>query len=372
MIYADNAATTRIDPDALEIMQKYLADEYGNASSLYSFAREGKKVLAEARSTIAECIGAAPDEIYFTSGGSESDSWAIKGTALYGGTKKCVITSQIEHHAVLRACEQLEYLGYPVAYLQPERDGKILPETLETMIDSPVLVSVMLANNEIGTIEPIRQLADIAHLYGAYFHTDAVQAVGHILVDVKDLGVDLLSASAHKFGGPKGVGFLYIRKGTKLLPLINGGSQENGIRGGTENIAGIAAMAAAIENSVTSMKQTSQKLNLLTQRFYSLLDSAGAEYVVNGNTSDRLPGHISVSFPGKHGEALLHQLDLKGICVSTGSACDSTRTDISHVLNAIQLPEHIAEGTLRITLGKDNTLEDVIYIAETLLKALKK
>lgn len=372
MIYADNAATTQIDSEAYEIMQEYLKAEYGNPSSLYSFAREGKKALSKARKTIAECINALPEEIYFTSGGSESDSWAIKGTALYNNEKSCVITSQIEHHAIIRACEQLEYLGFPVAYLVPEKDGTILPETLEKTIYSPRLVSIMLANNEIGTIEPVRELADIAHLHGAYFHTDAVQAVGHIPIDVKQLGVDTLSASGHKFGAPKGVGFLYIRNGVKILPLINGGSQEKGIRGGTENVAAIAAMAAALNNSILSMNNTTLFLNKLTEHFLALLDDSKIKYSINGSTENRLPGHISISFPEKSGEALLHQLDLKGIYVSTGSACDSVRTETSHVLQAIRLPEKLAKGTIRITFGKNNSISDAKAIATALISSLKK
>lgn len=372
MIYADNAATTQIDPEAYEIMQEYLKAEYGNPSSLYSFAREGKKALSKARKTIAECINALPEEIYFTSGGSESDNWAIKGTVLYNNEKSCVITSQIEHHAIIRACEQLEYLGFPVAYLAPEKDGTILPETLEKTIYSPRLVSIMLANNEIGTIEPVRELADIAHLHGAYFHTDAVQAVGHIPIDVQQLGVDMLSASGHKFGAPKGVGFLYIRNGVKILPLINGGSQEKGIRGGTENVAAIAAMTTALNNSITSMNNTTLFLNKLTEHFLALLDDSKIKYSINGSTENRLPGHISISFPEKSGEALLHQLDLKGIYVSTGSACDSVRTETSHVLQAIRLPEKLAKGTIRITFGKNNSISDAEAIATALISSLKK
>lgn len=257
-------------------------------------------------------------------------------------------------------------------YLAPEKDGTILPETLEKTIYSPRLVSIMLANNEIGTIEPVRELADIAHLHGAYFHTDAVQAVGHIPIDVKQLGVDTLSASGHKFGAPKGVGFLYIRNGVKILPLINGGSQEKGIRGGTENVAAIAAMAAALNNSILSMNNTTLFLNKLTEHFLALLDDSKIKYSINGSTENRLPGHISISFPEKSGEALLHQLDLKGIYVSTGSACDSVRTETSHVLQAIRLPEKLAKGTIRITFGKNNSISDAEAIATALISSLKK
>lgn len=372
MIYADNAATTSIDPEAYEVMQQYLKIEYGNPSSLYSFAKEGKKALYEARKTIAECINALPEEIYFTSGGSESNNWAIKGAALYDGSKRCIITSQIEHHSVLHACEQLERLAYPVAYLKAESDGTVLPDTLERMIASPLMVSVMMANNEIGTIQPIQELSDIAHLHGACFHTDAVQAVGHIPVNVKKLGTDMLSASGHKFGAPKGVGFLYIRNGVKILPLINGGAQESGIRGGTENVAGVSAMAVALRNSIKSMDKTKKQLYELTNQFYSIMDESGIEYIINGSAKNRLPGHISISFPKKSGEALLNRLDLKGICVSTGSACDSNRTEISHVLRSIRLPEEIAEGTLRITLGRYNTADEIDKISHSLINILKK
>lgn len=242
-IYADNAATTKLDIDAFEAMKPFLLDEYGNASQPYSFARKPKKALADARATIAECIGALPEEIYFTSGGTESDNWAIKGSAFSDPYKRATITSSIEHHAVLRTCSAIESLGYPVTYISPDRFGIITADALEEiMTENTRLVSIMFSNNEIGTIEPIKELAAIAHKHGALFHTDAVQAVGHVSIDVKDLGIDMLSASAHKFNGPKGVGFLYIRSGTEINPLNDGGSQERGLRAGTENIAEIVGM----------------------------------------------------------------------------------------------------------------------------------
>lgn len=364
MIYADNAATTKLGAEAFEAMKPYLLNDYSNPSQPYIFSRSSKKAIKEARQTIAECIGAEPDEIYFTSGGTESDNWAIKGIAMHDTDKRCVITSEFEHHAVLRSCETLEYLGYPVAYLKPNTDGFVAPENLKDIIHSPVLVSIMYANNEIGTIQPISELADIAHKHGAYFHTDAIQAIGHIPINVKELGVDLLSASAHKFNGPKGIGFLYIKKSVKILPLLNGGSQENGIRGGTENVASIVGMAIALKNNCENMQNNEEHIKAVSDAFISNLK---VEYRLNGN-GNKLSGINSISFKVKSGESLLHLLDLRGICVSTGSACDSVNTQISHVLQAINVPEDIAKGTIRVSFSKDNTIEDAIAIAAALNK----
>lgn len=362
MIYADNAATTRLDIEAFEAMKPYLLNDYSNPSQPYAFSRSSKKAIKEARQIIAECIGADPDEIYFTSGGTESDNWAIKGVAMYGSQKKCVITSEFEHHAVLRSCESLEYQGYPVSYVKPTTDRIVTSEKLKEIIHSPALVSIMYANNEIGTIQPIRELVDIAHQYGAYFHTDAVQAIGHIQIDVKELGVDLLSASAHKFNGPKGIGFLYIKKGARILPLLNGGSQENALRGGTENVASIVGMAIALKNSCTNIQKDETHINAVSNAFISNLK---VEYHINGNCN-KITGINSISFNGKSGESLLHLLDLKGICVSTGSACDSVNTQISHVLQAIDVAEEIAKSTIRVSFSKDNTVEEAIQIAEAI------
>lgn len=369
LIYADNAATTKLDDKAFEAMTPYLLNEYGNASQLYSFAREPKKALSEARQIIAAAINALPEEIYFTSGGTESDNWVIKGSAFLDEDKRATITSTIEHHAVLRACEAIEHLGYPVAYLNPDSKGLITPKMLESIItDNTRLVSVMYSNNEIGTIEPIKELVHVAHKYGAIFHTDGVQAVGHVPIDVQELGVDMLSASAHKFNGPKGIGFLYIRKGTNILPLNDGGSQEFGLRAGTENVASIVGMASALKTNCNRLTENKNHILKLEKQLISGLN--GIDFVRNG-AENHVPGNVSLSFKGKDGEAILHRLDLAGICVSTGSACDSKNTQISHVLKAIRLEDSYARGTIRISLGKDNTEDDVSAIIVALKKIIE-
>ena len=368
IVYADNAATTKMDPDAFEAMKPYLLQEYGNASQPYSFARQPKKAIQEARETIASCIGALPEEIYFTSGGTESDNWAIKGTAFRNNNHRAMITSAFEHHAVLHVCEAIERLGCPVAFMWPDSNGYISPETLERYItDETLLVSVMCANNEIGSIQPIKELCDIAHAHGALFHTDAVQAVGHIGIDVNDLGVDMLSASAHKFNGAKGVGFLYIRRGTPITVYADGGAQEHGLRAGTENVAGIVSMAVALKKNVENLKANQEHIIELEKRLLDSLKGSGIPYTRNGG-DHTLPGIISLSFDGKDGEAILHRMDLMGICISTGSACDSKNTEISHVLKALRIPESLAKGTIRISLGKNNTVDDVNMIASALKK----
>ena len=369
MLYADNAATTKLDEDAFEAMKPFLLDYYGNASQPYSFSRECKKALKDARNTIADCIGALPEEIYFTSGGSESNNWAIKGIAFYNGKSKAIVTSQIEHHSILNSCKMIESLGYPVAYVGADENGVIQPEKFKSFISSPSIVSIMMANNEIGSVQMIKELAEIAHAKGAVFHTDAVQAVGHITVDVQKLGVDMLSASAHKFNGPKGIGFLYIKKGTPIYPLINGGLQENSMRAGTENIASIVAMAAALKKNCFSMETDAEKLKMLEKVFIECLNSAGIDFIRNGN-ENHIPGNVSVSFKGQSGEMLLHRLDLMGICVSTGSACDSKDTQISHVLKAIGVDESYAKGTIRVSFGKDNTVEEAEIIARSIISII--
>lgn len=368
LIYADNAATTRLDISAFEAMKPFLIDEYGNASQSYAFARKPKKALQDARETIASCIGAAPEEIFFTSGGTESDNWAIKGSALLNARKHATITSAFEHHAVLHPCEVIERCGYPVAYMWPKREGYVTTEILREYITSQTfLTSVMLANNEIGTVQPIKELCAIAHENGSLFHTDAVQAIGHIPVDVHDLGVDMLSASAHKFNGPKGVGFLYIRNGLKVMSCSEGGAQESGLRAGTENVAGIVGMAVALRNNCDALEENARYVAKLESNLLDMLDTSSIEYTRNGGKS-RLPGLLSLSFPGADGEAILHRLDLTGICISTGSACNSKNTKISHVLQAIRLEDNYAKGTIRISLGKANTEEEV----EAIFKALAK
>ena len=367
LIYADNAATTKLDIDAFKAMKPYLLDEYGNASQPYSFARKPKQALKEARETIAQCINAEPGEIYFTSGGTESDNWAIKGVAFADPEKRTIITSQIEHHAVLRACADIEKQGYPVAYLPATMEGVVTTEALNSVITPNAnLVSVMLANNEIGTIEPIKELCEIAHKNGALFHTDAVQAVGHILIDVKDLGIDMLSASAHKFNGPKGIGFLYIKKGTPIGSYVSGGAQEFGMRAGTENIASVVGMSIALKKNCDNLEANANYVLNLEKMLLEKLTNANIDFYRNGQYT--LPGNVSLSFPGFEGEMIMHRLDLMNIQVSTGSACDSVNTQISHVLKATNINENVANGTIRISLGKNNTEEDVKSIAEALIK----
>lgn len=367
-IYADNAATTKLDSDAFEAMKPWLLDEYGNASQPYAFSRKPREALKSARETIAECIHALPEEIFFTSGGTESDNWAIKGTVFANQDPKPVITSAFEHHAVLHSCEAIERLGYPVAYLWPDETGTVTPQILrEVITDEIQLVSVMFANNELGTIQPIKELCEVAHAHNALFHTDAVQAVGHVELNVKELGVDMLSASAHKFNGPKGIGFLYLRKGVKLCPYVDGGAQESGLRAGTENIASIVGMATALKKNVSNLEANQQYVMSLEKSLLDKLGGCGVPFVRNGGNY-ALPGVISLSFEGKDGEAILHRMDLMGISISTGSACDSKNTEISHVLKAICLPENLAKGTIRISLSKNNTEEEIDAIVSAIRK----
>ena len=367
-IYADNAATTKLDIDAFEAMKPYLLDEYGNASQPYSFARKPKQALKEARATIAQCINAEPEEIYFTSGGTESDNWAIKGVAFADSEKHAIITSQIEHHAVLRACEDIEKLGYPVAYLPVTEEGVVITEALNSVITPNTrLVSIMFANNEIGTIEPIKELCEIAHRNGALFHTDAVQAVGHVQIDVKDLGVDMLSASAHKFNGPKGIGFLYVKKGTPICSYASGGAQEYGMRAGTENIASIVGMAVALKKNCDNLAENTRHIEDIESCLINTLSFSGLDFIRNGSPY-HIPGNISLSFKNANGETLLHRLDLMGVCVSTGAACDTVNTQISHVLHAINADPDYAQGTIRISLSPKNTLSEVETICDHIVR----
>lgn len=370
-IYADNAATTKMDKDAYQAMKKYLEYEYGNASQVYSFSREVKKALKEARECIAACINASPDEIYFTSGGSESDNWAIKGVMLLNETSSSVIRSNIEHHAIIKACEDIKRYGYEVAELRANRFGSLLTDELEKLISEKTkLISVMMVNNEIGTIEPIKEIAQVAHKYNVDIHTDAVQAVGHMMIDVKELDVDYLSASAHKFNGPKGVGFLYVKAGKEILPLISGGMQERGMRAGTENIAGIVGMAVALKKNCKELLNNMEYLRQLERILLDYLDEQHVDYIRNG--VNQIPGNLSLSFADIEGEMLLHRLDLKGILVSTGSACDSNSIQLSHVVQAIDVDSKYAMGTIRISLSKDNSKEEIMIIAKAIIDILNK
>lgn len=371
MIYADNAATTRLSKEALNAMLPYLTEEYGNASQTYSFSRGPKKAIQSARETIAECINAEPEEIFFTSGGTESDNWALKGMMLMKEEHRSLLTSQIEHHAILHSAASLERIGIPVTYLPVDNEGIVMPESLKCSIsDNTKLVSIMLSNNETGSIQPIKELAAIAHSHGSLFHTDAVQAVGHIPVDVQVLNVDMLSASAHKFNGPKGIGFLYLRNNTPLNLFMDGGAQESGMRAGTENVASIVGMAAALQENVNAIDKVKTHLLVLENLLITSLRQVKIDFIRNG-AEEHVPGNVSLSFKNSDGEMLLHRLDLMGICVSTGSACDSKNTQISHVLKAMHVSEEYARGTIRISLGKDNTYDDIESIVNGLVRILK-
>ena len=373
VIYADNAATTKPEDDALALMFDLQKTFYANPSSAYKLSRPLKKILREAREEIAACINASPHEIVFTSGGTESDNWAIKSSVLaHLNERPNIITSGVEHKAVLNSCAAMEKLGCTVTKLPVDRFGRVKPADLQEKISPRTkIISVMLVNNEVGTIQPIKSLADIAHEAGKIFHTDAVQAVGHIPVDVKLLCADMISASAHKFNGPKGIGFLYIRDGLKLLPCIDGGGQEFSMRAGTENVPAIAAMALALKKNCRDMKENAEKVSALSKILLDRLRGNDMDFIVNGG-ENRLPGHLSLSFKGCDGETLLHRLDLKNICVATSSACTSRQTEISHVLQALAVPEDYIRGTIRVTFGKDNSEEDAKSIGDLLLKIVRQ
>ena len=362
-IYADHAATTALSPVAYEAMLPWLQDKYGNPSTLYSLARDPRKAVAHSREVIAAAINADPSEIFFTSGGTEADNLALKGAMFQHNRGKGMITSAIEHHAILNSCAALERMGYAIDTLPVDQMGIVCAQTLRSALtDNISLVSIMLANNEIGTIEPVVELAEITHQTDALFHTDAIQAIGHIPVDVKALQVDMLSASAHKFNGPKGIGFLYTRKGVHLIPLLNGGSQEHGMRAGTENVAGIVGMATALQEHIEKLAQETKYLSALSCRLLDQLKSKDLDFCINGS-QERIPGSLSLSFKGADGEMMLHRLDLMGTAVATGSACDSKYVVLSHVIRAIEVPQEYAHGTIRITLGMDNTPEQMYKIA---------
>lgn len=371
MIYADNAATTRLDDEALNAMLPYLREQYGNASQPYSFSRSAKKALKDARETIASCINANPEQILFTSCGTESDNWVIKGLALSHSTSWRVAVSEIEHHAILNPCKQLEGLGCKIDYLCVDDKGIVDCAEIAKLEASPNLVSIMFANNEIGSIEPIKGLCRVAHKRESLFHTDAVQAVGHLKIDIQNLDVDFLSASAHKFNGPKGIGFLYAKNPNLLSPFICGGAQEYGLRAGTENVASVVGMSVALKKNCEEIDANKKHLMMLEDILLDALKTSEMDFIRNG-ADERIPGNISLSFKNCDGEALLHLLDLNGICVSTGSACDSKNTRVSHVLKAIALDEDYARGTIRISFGKNNTVDEVLKIAEVLVKSVGK
>ncbi|MCM1529340.1 MAG: cysteine desulfurase [Alistipes sp.] len=374
-IYADNAATTKLDTDAFEAMKPYLIDDYANPSGAYSFSKKAKRALKEARRTIAECINAEPEQIIFTSGGTESNNHAIKHFTI--ASDIChVVTSAIEHHSVLYACENS---GFEKFIVPVDQYGIVAADELEKILGrersvitswDSTLVTIMTANNEIGSIQSVSELSKIAHRHGAIFHTDAVQAVGHIPIDVKAMGIDMLSASAHKFNGPKGIGFLYS-KNALLQPYHYGGSQEFGMRAGTENVPAIVGMAIALKKNTEKIKENTEYLHYLTEIFLTALRTENIDFILNGHPTERLPGNINISLKGKSGEGLMHMLDLKGICVSTGSACDSVNQQVSHVIKVIDVPSDYREGTIRITLGKDNTEQDVIDISNALIKMIR-
>lgn len=367
-IYLDYNATTPVDPRVVEAMIPYLKEHFHNPSSVYSGAKETKKAIEEAREKIASLIGASPKEIIFTGGGSEADNHAIKGVAFALQEKgKHIITSSIEHHAVLHACQFLEKIGFEVTYLPVDKYGIVHPHSLRKAIrDDTILVTIMMANNEIGTIEPIKELAEVAHEKNVLFHTDAVQAVGKIPVNVKELGVDLLSLSAHKFYGPKGVGALYIRKGLKIHPLIHGGGQERGRRAGTENVAGIVGAGKAAEIAMKEMGEEERKIRPLRDRLEKELVKRIPEVVVNGHPEKRLYNTLNICVKYIEGEGMLALMDFHGISASSGSACTSGSLEPSHVLLAIGLPHEIAHGSLRFSFGKYNTEEDVDKVIEVL------
>ena len=365
-VYMDYAATTPVRPEVLEAMAPYFSERFGNPSSLYALAREAKEAVEEARGRAAAAIGADPGEVFFTAGGTEADNWAIKGTALRGKGDH-IVTSAIEHHAVIQPCRALERQGYRVTYLPVDEFGRVDPADAEDAIaDETILVSVMAANNEIGTIQPIRAIADIAHDHGVPFHTDAVQAIGAYPVDVDDMGADLLALSAHKFGGPKGAGALYIRRGTQVGTFMDGGAQERGRRAGTENVPGIVGLGRAIDLATADIEGHSRRLAAMRDRLIrGILDDI-PDTRLNGHPVERLANNVSVAFRYVEGESILLLLDALGIAASTGSACTSASLEPSHVLTACGLPHEEAHGSLRLTLGSRNTEEDVDYVLSVL------
>lgn len=373
MIYLDNAATTRTAPEVVEAMLPFFTEHYGNPSSVYSFAAENKEAVNCQKQAIAEILGAKANEIYFTAGGTESDNWAIKATAeAYQAKGNHIITSKIEHHAVLHTCEYLEKHGFEVTYLDVDEYGKVDPEAVKAAIrPETILISIMFANNEIGTIEPIKEIGAIAKEHGILFHTDAVQAFGQLPINVDELQIDMLSASGHKLNGPKGIGFLYIRKGVRIKSFIHGGAQERKRRAGTENVPGIVGFGTAAKRAGSSMKERAeQEIELRDYLIKRVLEEIPHSRL-NGHPTDRLPNNANFSFRFIEGESLLLMLDMAGICGSSGSACTSGSLDPSHVLLAIGLPHEIAHGSLRLTLSEEIAKEEIDYTVDQLKKIVE-
>lgn len=369
-VYLDNSATTKMDSQVLEAMMPYLTENYGNPSSIYKIGREARKAVEDAREKVAKALNADPNEIYFTSGGSESDNTAIRGIAYaYKEKGNHIITSKIEHPAVLDTCKQLEKEGFEVTYVGVDENGILKLDELEKAIKpTTTLITVMFANNEIGTIQPVKEIGEIAKKNNIFFHTDAVQAIGNIRIDVKELNIDSLSLSAHKFYGPKGIGALYVKKGVKFEKFISGGHQERNKRAGTENVAGIVGLGKAIELAYEGMEEKNKRITELRNYYIEQVKERIPYIKVNGDLEKRLPGNSNISFRYIEGEGLLLNLDLKGICASSGSACTSGSLDPSHVLLAIGLPHEIAHGSLRIVIGKDNTKEEIDYVLDCLVE----
>lgn len=366
--YFDNAATTQVRPEVVQEMTKYFSESYGNPSSIYKLAQKNKKAVDKGRAQIANVINANPEEIYFTAGGSESDNWALKGIAeSYSGKGKHIITSCIEHHAILHTCEYLESIGYEVTYLPVDEFGIVRMEDLKAAVrDDTILISVMFANNEIGSIQPIGEIGAFAREKGIVFHTDAVQAFCHVPIDVKAMNIDILSLSGHKFYGPKGIGAMYLRKGIKIKPLIHGGQQERNRRAGTENVPGIVGMGLAAELAAKELPQEMERLAGLRDKIINTILEKVPYSRLNGHREKRLPGNVNISFEFIEGESILLLLDYKGICASSGSACTSGSLDPSHVLLSIGLPHEKAHGSVRLSLGHFTTEEQVDYVINEL------
>jgi len=374
MIYLDNAATTRTAPEVVEAMIPFFTEMYGNPSAIYSLGSAGKKAINEARRTIAGAIGAKPEEIYFTAGGTEADNWAVKAAAeSRSGKGKHIITTKIEHHAVLHSCAYLEKSGYEVTYLDVDGDGLVDTRALkEAVRPDTILISVMFANNEIGTIEPIREIGAIAREHGILFHTDAVQAFGQVPIDVEEMNIDMLSASAHKLNGPKGTGMLYIRSDVKIRSFVHGGAQERNRRAGTENVPGIVGFAAAVRRAQRIMEEKARKERELRDYLIGRIEREIPYCRLNGHREKRLPGNVNISFCFIEGESLLIMLDMRGVCASSGSACTSGSLDPSHVLLAIGLKHEEAHGSLRMTLSEENTKEELDQVVGHLKEIVQR